>query len=185
MGYPQRLTRQNRLNRMTELKEKFVERHKHYVEATEEIFQLFPQTIQAIVEYSELTKEYEDGRLKFDDVSLVVDDGIEYLLIIAILRYSAGDTIVTPHGLLEVTEKTARQLFRNIRVVIPAALATTDNRDEVSAFLKKEAATDAEHVSEELHTALAEQQVASDFDLDQLTKEQRTSLILPQMRRVH
>lgn len=165
------------------LRELFEARDSEYAEATIKILEKIPGTIAAIVEISELEDEFAQGRLTWSEAVLVqeVEEEEEYVLLVGILRYEVGDEIETPVGQLIVTPEIAERFHqRIIRVGIPIRLVEEDDKAAIQEFLKKSAEEhkrEMEEIKREMQKKSAKATIA-DFDLDQLTEEQRESLML-------
>lgn len=165
------------------LRELFEVRDGEYAKATMKILETIPGTIAAIVEVSELEEEFAQGRLVWSEAVLVqeVEEEEEYVLLVGILRYEVGDEIETPVGKLTVTPDIAERFHqRIIRVGIPINLVENDDKVAIQEFLK-ESAEEHKRQTEEMKAEMQRRKtetIMTDFDLDQLTEEQRESLML-------
>jgi hypothetical protein len=167
---------------MTELKELFKNRDDVFQALTSQIMGLLTNVIEGANNFVH-HREESTGDITWEDVSFFEDEKL--VLLVGVLEYKPGDIVYVSEGSqIEVTENTASYFKRLLRLGIPYGLAINGTPQEVFEFLK--------HSAERVETEeLEEQEMFIDmselptppvdvpeFDLDDLTEEQREQLRL-------
>lgn len=185
----------------------FFERAETFGAKTVKILERMPGVLEAVSELLNEKQSFKgEGQFEWGEVSLVAADTDDALMIlVAILRFPPGSDIKLQTGeMVKVTPDTA-QYFppRVARVGIPLKMVDS-TKEEVIAYLKKSEAeqhAETEEMKKTLKDVLGittsseEEEVEvpakvikkqdglttdADFDLTQLTEEQRQQLILSQ-----
>lgn len=180
----------------------FFERAEKHAVATTNILNKMPGALQAIADLIEEKETFKKGGiLEWGEISLVAADTEDALIIlVGIIRFPPGAEVELSTGeKVKVTPETV-QYFppRIIRIGLPLNMAEA-TKDEIKTYLKKtveEQKADIEEMKNTLQEALDGQEdeasevpvktikkqepiaTAADFDLTQLTEEQRRQLQL-------
>lgn len=155
------------------------ERDNIYHEFTYSILeQLAPTVLVTAIEHLGLEDMAATGQVMWQDVAVT-----DYILtLVALVKYPPGSTYTTESGEeIEVTETMDQEYFtRVIRISIPLELAINGTIEEVRDFLEVTRA-EAQDRQEQYYSTLDNldegmSTEATDFDLDELTEEQRQKL---------
>lgn len=180
------------------LRRLFFERAEHFTRTTIGILERMPGVIEAIKEMIEEKETFKSGGiLEWTEVSIVgmtEDDSL--IVLVGNVTFPAGAIVELATGeKVAVTPDTA-QYFppRMIRIGVPVKLAES-SKEEIKAYIKKteaEQENDQKEFVKELEQALGVEEpvkvtrkqdtidTGEDFDLTQLTDEQRKQLELSQ-----
>lgn len=163
----------------------FKQREEEYLEKTVQIFESMPNVIEAIIKFLDIEKEHSEGRLVWEEVKLFDEVGEEgFVIMVGSIKYELGEKYELPTGeVIEVNESNIDYLQRWIRVGIPLNIAVEGSYEDVVEFLEANSESggsiDAASLNQQI---VSEQQSTLDqykdeeFDLDDLSDEQRESL---------
>ncbi len=183
------------------IRDLFTQRNEHFDSLTQKILDRMPGAIEGISELVEEKQIFDSaGVLEWNEVALTEDNGDEDPLIILIgsINFIPGDVVELESGdKITITAETV-QYFppRVIRIGIPLNIAES-SKDEIKKFIRaaeESQKQDMEEFEETLQEILAGNDgsniqvtkkqdtitTAADFDLTQLTEDQRKKLALGQ-----
>jgi len=122
---------------------------------------------------------YKHGTVVWEDVSLVKD----YIMLVGVLRYENGTTFMFKNEMIEITEANKEYWQRVMRVGVPLDIIESGTKEDIIQFLQS--VYDAElnevnelikEIEEEFYSSDDESKEEEEFDLDQLSEEQRKQL---------
>lgn len=189
-----KLKRKQKPNNVRDL---FIERAKSFAENTSKILISMEGAMSGIHEYMGFHTAFAQGAiLEWHEIALTgsVEDGL--IIMVGLLVYPPGSTVELRTGeKVEVSQNTTEYFKRLVRIGLPMKYAAA-SKEEVIAYLKdadqenqkeleaeKEAITESFGKKEETKPAAVKKQndtitSGDDFDLTQLTEEQRKNLFL-------
>lgn len=155
---------------MDELENLFIKREKEYEANTTEILLNIKTVTKAAKTFLEIyiNKDYITGDIQWKQVYLV--DG--YLLVFGIWRFDLGTTTIVDGEMLTITKELAEDFRRNIRVSLPAKMASSSHDDVVNFLRMINEESDGEENESFSDTDTTE------FNVDNLTDDQKASLLL-------
>ncbi len=181
----------------------FFQRAEKFNEKTAEILARIPQALEAFADIIEEQETFKTGGvLRWNEISLVAagsDDPL--MIIVGIVTFPVGAEVLLATGeKVKVTQDTV-QYFppRLIRIGLPVKMAES-SKEEIKAYIRqadeeqkkemeevKEAVKEALGIEEDAGTSVPVKVVkkkdsvttTDDFDLTQLTEEQRQNIVLP------
>lgn len=181
----------------------FFNRATHFTQSTIDVLARMPGAQAAVVELIEERETFKTGGvLEWTEISLVQADSEDALiLMVGVVRFPPGAEVELQTGEKVIVTKDTAQYFepRLVRIGIPLRLAES-SKDEVKTYLKqkeaemeKDTAEFMDNLKEALEgsppeddskeTAVSKDDTVTtdaDFDLTQLTDEQRKQLQLSQ-----
>lgn len=164
---------------MANLKDMFQERDDALDRMTAAILEKVPNLVEASTSFIR-NREGITGELNWRDISFFEDES--YIMLLGVLEYEVGDTVTLPNGLeFDITEQTVNHFKRILRMGFPYQLATEGSKDEIYEYLEE---TELQHnqASEDEMREVLQLPVSdvddTEFDLDDLTEEQREQLRL-------
>jgi len=141
---------------------------------------LAEDTLIGIREYLiSIDSSYEPGQFVWEDISLFEN---ELLMLIGYVSYEPGTSFQLDGEIIEITEDNKDYFDRILRIGIPLSIVKQNSKAVVIGFLTnlnnaiEDESLDAREEIEQVEDSLAKQPSKYDFDLDELTDEQRTSL---------
>lgn len=161
---------------MTDLKKRFERRSEILKEETQKILDEIPNVIAGAVRFLNLGAKIDESNMSWEEVALLDDQ--EYfeggtVLLVGVVSYEPGEKFTLPNGeSVDVDEANADYFRRVIRIGVPYALAMNGTVEDVVEFLFHSATELEEDLSQEQPM----QPEQTDFDLSELTDEQRHSL---------
>lgn len=164
---------------MSELKELFTQRDEAFKTSTDEILATLATAIEGITKFLDGRNEVRGGNLSFEDVMLF--SGMEeneegYVMLVGVISYAPGQTFTLPSGeVVAVTDFTADYFRRMLRIGIPYKLAVEGSMEDIVKFMEETAVQEQEMV-DAVDASLDEDR--SEFDLSELTDEQKEALML-------
>lgn len=166
----------------TKVKKLFENREKHFKDDTDAILDSMSTATAAIAKFIKKTDDVviEGGELTWEDVTYiggVEKDNEGYVIFIGVQSHQPGETFSLPNGqTVAITEETAEYFRRMIRVGLPFHLAVEGSAEEIVQFMEEAAKRDP-YDPYDLDMML-ESEPSTEFDLEELTDEQRESLML-------
>lgn len=170
----------------------FNTRDQTYRDETKEIFINIFHVLEGIIVFLGLEDDAKAKRLAWEDVKYVNDDSEEMggiVIVTGVISNEPGDMAKLANGeSIQVTEENMDYFDRVIRVGVPLDIVNAANADQILEFL--EATEDMEVDEDELEALLKERgefkpisegrtgSVENDFDLENLSDDQRNSLQL-------
>ncbi len=160
---------------MSNITDLFKQRDALFAKATDNILEAIPHVLDGIVRYLNLRDEIQSGNLSWEEAMLFPseDGGESFIMIVGVISYNPGEKFELPdHRIVEINENTADYFKRLIRIGIPVTMAENGTDEDIFEFLKK---------TEDAENAPAPEPMSSDptdFDLTELTDEQRKALEL-------
>lgn len=159
---------------MNKLKEIFARREQQYNHVSNELFSQIPNVLNGIIHFLNLHNELTNGDLTWEDIQLwsgEQDNDEGMIVVIGVITYRPGAKFKTAAGKVIQLDKATVELFkRMIKIGVPVDLATYGTFEEVVEFLQE--TTDKEnYVPSE-----PQQESKLNFNLDELTEDQRKSL---------
>ena len=154
---------------MTELKKLFERRDAAFKSITVDILDSLPNVLDACRRFV-TDHGHHNGTLSWEDISYLQEE--EVVLLVGIVQYNPGDIIEMPDGeKVKINEATAEYFKSMLRLGIPYKLATHGTTDDVYEWLTQH----VEHRDgpEEIQQKTVDE---TDFNLDDLTEEQRQQL---------
>lgn len=156
---------------MNKIERLFKQRDKTYQTHTDRILKSLSAVIDGVVQFLHLTKELAQGQLTWQNIQMQKD----VVMLIGIIEYPPGATFATSQGDQMVVSKENKDYFtRILRLGLPVDLVEKGNAEDVLKFLSSAEAEEKTEVVE-LPENLAGIQ---DFDLDDLTDEQKITLLV-------
>lgn len=170
------------------LLELFEERDEMFKEITDKIYEEIPHVVEGARKFL-LKQEGEEevGNLSWEDISIYPDgeDPFGFLMLVGVISYRIGDTYVTTAGeKIEVTLSNVDYFRRLLRIGIPFDLVESNSVEAVTTFLEQTATEDSQQATETAEQIIrtivdaASGESESEFDLDELTEEQRQKLAM-------
>lgn len=159
---------------MSDLKQMFEDRENAIREETNKILEQIPNVVQGAIEFLGFDPVISNKNLKWEEISLLGED--EYfedgtIFLVGVVAYEPGETFTLPSGeSVEVSEQTAEYFQRIVRIGVPYGLAVSGSKEDILEFLRRS--------TMELEEDLSEKENKTDFDLRELTEEQRRSLAM-------
>lgn len=145
------------------IEELFNERDEFYIKKTREIMLEMHAVLLAINKLVSL--QPNDGVVNWEEISLYND----VVLMIGVVEYNPGAKLKTFRGdVIDITEQNAKTLQRLIRIGVPVELVAEGDSEKIYHFL-----ADSVDFDDDITSSLASD---TDFDLEELTEEQRISL---------
>lgn len=162
---------------MAELKEMFTRKEEMYKKMVNIILETMPNVVEGARTYIRLT-EGPAGDITWEDVSYFEHE--QLIMLIGVIQYHPGDKVELVNGMeIEVTEQTSAYFRRLLRLGISYDLATSGSVDDVVDFLVQSSEQqDEEEPDENLVQVPVSDVDNTEFDLDDLTEEQREQLRL-------
>ena len=158
---------------MNNLERLFKQRDRTYQAHTDRILKSLSTVIDGVVQFLNLKEELAQGQLTWQNVQMQQ----EVVMLIGIIEYPPGAKFATSQGEQMVVSKENKDYFKRIlRLGLPTDLVEKGNTEDVMKFLSnvdKNAEEKVEYV--ELPKELAGIQ---DFNLDDLTDEQKNALLV-------
>lgn len=158
---------------MASIEKLFEKRVEQFKTNTAKIMESMSGTIDGVIEYLKLKEELAQGQLTWEGVQKDHD----IVMLTGIIKYPPGAQFATSEGeIMVVSEKTADYFTRILRMRLPIDLVDKNSKDDTMTFLhdlEKEAEQEMEYV--EIPSELG----AQDFNLDDLTEEQKRALLVP------
>jgi len=168
------------MSNLSDLEELLKERKDNYYASTYEIFELLaPSLLEGVVAFYDIASLANAGGVVWEDI--VMKNYVVYVT--GIVKPPIGHKVTTETGrVVEITENIRDRFSYKIAAGVPADIACNGSAEDVVQFLV-EAKKIADAEQEKHKQTLAElnqeaSKTSDDFDLDQLTEEQRTSLEL-------
>ena len=158
---------------MEELKKVFEARDSAFEKKTHEIFELIHTSLVCVTEFlNDVDPIFNAGEITWEDANLVDD----LVVIVGMLDYTPGTTVEVDGNLISVTEENLDYFQRVVHMSLPFDLVASSNEEDITRFLYElHNKGNTSDFSEPLEDNI---NVAADFDLTKLTKEQRQSLML-------
>ncbi len=155
---------------MSDLEEIFQDRQEMYDDYTNALFEVLSENVLA-ASYEVLKLNPENTM--WQEVQLV--DNV--VLLVCIVIYHSGDTVVLEHGeSLVLTDETAKEYQRIIRIGVPVQLAVTGTQEDVVKFLQESGNSPHRHAAS---TTVGDTVATIDgFSKEGLTEEQIKQLAL-------
>lgn len=171
------------------------QRDKLYTDQTNAIFERIVTSLDGIRDYLiHADPSYTPGTFSWEELS-VFD---ELLVLNGIVRYDVGSQFILDGDTIEITEDNKEYFNRVLRIVVPLVVINQYNADATfNFFATLHAAAEEEQAIEEERAAIAmankdqtiliEDKSLSDleFDLDDLTEEQRKSFMIGNLGKVN
>lgn len=162
---------------MVEVKDLFEQRAETFNELTQQILESLPNVLEGCRIF--VSKNGANpGLLEWEDVSFYDEHNI--IMLVASLTYSPGDVIKLPEGeVIELTNDNVENFKSTLQLGIPYELAKKGTPDDVFTFLT---ATIEQEEAEQLGgaersiTVSDETPTQAEFDLEELTEEQKEAL---------
>ncbi len=176
---------------MVDIKTTIAQRDKLFNDQTHIIFDRISHTLDGIQDFLVHTDpSYELGIFYWEDVSTFE----ELLMLVGIVKYKAGDTVILDGEMIKVTDENCKYYDRILRIGIPLSVVKEQKSEAVYDFLSQ------------LHTAINEEPQLTEptgqdttttnnhntetynndeyqFDLDTLSDEQKEKLYGLDLRR--
>ncbi len=158
---------------MNKLEQLFQTRDKQYKSNTDRILKSLDSVITGVVQFLGMKEELAQGQLTWQNIQMQQD----VVMLIGIIEYPPGSKFATTQGETMVVSKENKDYFKRIlRLGLPLDLVAKGSAEDVVEFLSgvdKNAEEQVEYV--ELPAELAGIQ---DFNLDDLTAEQKKALLI-------
>lgn len=175
------------------LKQLFEARDEQYKTETNKILKKLANVTTGIEKFFQSIDNSEVGTIIWEDVSLLRMNEITndqsnddiFIMMVGSLCYENGATITLPNGdEVTITEETKTYFRKSVRVGIPYDLAVTATVETIIDFIENtieemefdEDGTEIEFDSSERN--ILEHESSEQFNFDDLTKEQKQSLIM-------
>lgn len=159
---------------MTELKELFKEREEAVNRLSDQIFDSIPNVIDGCVQFIK-EKGADEDQLEWEGVHY--DEDRDVVLLLGNVTYKPGDTVKLPNGEeMVVNDNTAPYFQAMLRLAIPYKIVVEGTIEDVYEFLKSTVEYEEEEHVEVQRGDLESIGSASEFDLDELTEEQKKQL---------
>lgn len=159
---------------MEDLEALFKVRDEQYFEETRKIFELITTSVTCATEYlSDMDERVAQGILKWEDVSVIED----MLVIIGSVDYELGTTITLDGKEYNIHADNIDEFQSVAHMSIPLDIVIDDNEEEIRNYLY-DMGQDSD--IEDYTSVLSPpgETVESEFDLSELTDEQRQALKL-------
>jgi len=155
------------------------ERNEIYTAMTKDIFLSVIRTLcDGIIEYMGSIGEIDNkSQVSWEDIVWFPEEG-DFCVVFATVKYQPGSTIMINEKMTTLSEEDAQTYQRMIRVGIPTTIAA-GSKEKIIEFLKSQR---VRHEQEDFDanppTDKNELPAAAEFDLEQLSDEQRDALAL-------
>jgi len=158
---------------MGTLKELFEERDEAFKQQTFKIFELIHTTLVCVTEYlNSIDPVFAAGQVAWEDANLM--DGM--VLIVGIVDYTPGTQIEIEGETITITESNLDYFQRVVHMSLPFELVESSNEANIIEFLKM---IHEKQKAESFSTPINDTPPPDDdFDLSQLTEEQRQAYML-------
>ncbi len=174
--------------------ELFAAREEAFDKATDKIFAALDGVFAALREHMEIEEiEKIGGVLEWEDIMLVEDDKQPFLVIVGVISHPPGTEFEMPDGTkVQLTKETAPYFRRLVRAGVPISIVDKSKQEIIDYLIQIEAeqkqhweeeskkilAEDGKSLSELLEEHTNSKKQETEFDLSQLTDEQRKALEL-------
>ncbi len=149
---------------MENLKTLYNVRDEIFSDKTYEIFKKIDNTLACLTLYlTDIDEAVAQGVIAWEDTSLIDD----LVVVIGTVQYDMGDIITIAGVEIEVTPNNVLEIERVIHMSIPYDLVIEDDKDNIMEFL---------YTVEAANEFNIDGAPANDFDLSELSDEQRKSL---------
>ena len=151
------------------LKELFDERDRVTTELTTKIIDAMPNVLEGARQFI-VSHDGAPGHLSWEGISLFNEEG-GFVLLVGAVSYDPGDEIKLPNGKSVVVSQDTTDYFRRlIRIGIPMNIAETGTVSDVFKFIQE--STKFQEFEEDPMEVIEN----AEFDLEELTEEQRAAL---------
>jgi hypothetical protein len=158
---------------MEDLKLLFKKRDEHHSKETLKIFKQINTTLGCVSSYLyETDPSISQGIMSWEDLSLVDD----LVILVGMVTYEVGTEINLGGLIITVDEENLEDLQSFIHMSVPLALVEEDDEDKLMDYLFSQDNEGAGEVSSLGNIEPAKQDL--EFDLSELTEEQRQALKL-------
>lgn len=169
------------------IKELLKERDDEFNAKTAEIIGVIPHVVEGLYEFVK-AKDGPDVEVNVRDVELFEapapgesstgEEREDIVLLMGVIDYTLGSTLKLPSGVsVVVNEETQEYLRRILRVGFPYPQIVEWDKDEIVNYLNETEVNNGEEDPMKLQDH-APSTVDQDFNLDDLTEEQRKSLMM-------
>lgn len=149
------------------------ERDIKFKDLTMEIFQIMDLSIECVEEFlGGNDPMFDIGYFSWNDVFL--EEGL--VTILGIVSFDDGTVVETDEGTVNITSDNIEYFERVVRMVLPYELVASGNKEEIMDFLQQLQTSGKGDDFNDIIKNAPEPQV--DFDLSDLSEEQRESLLL-------
>lgn len=155
------------------LRELFLERDSDFSDKTNQIIGMIPNVMIGIINAFKLQNENLSNKIVWEEFNLTDhEDGITYVVVMGSITYDPGDSFVLVSG---ETRTVKDQYKRWVHIGIPYEMAIEGTSSDIESYLISNMANSKET---QIPPPQIEQSRRTDFDLDELSEEQRRALWL-------
>jgi hypothetical protein len=178
-------------SKQSQLKSLFEERKSVFHAITNDILtHLQPNILAGISAYFRLHNELDEPRrIAWDDVGYVEQH--DMLILLGSITYDIGSTVVDEYGeTVTITEELAPYFNRVVRVGLPLKFVEATDEEVLSFLLQRDNQTEKEQqaavdfLREIIGEGNDESSSDTEFDLDQLTEDQKARLVPTKINKV-
>lgn len=164
---------------MEDLKTLFKTRDKRYNKASKKIFKLINTMVVCVTNHlSDMNGSIFQGNISWEEASFMDD----MVIIIGMLSYDPGDVIDVNGVEINVTEDNVHELQQMLHMAVPIDLAEEGDSKKIAAYLQT---ITAQHKVDVDLVELPHHPHDNDFDLSELSEEQRENLRLSTLKSGH
>jgi len=158
---------------MSDIKKLFEQRQEAFNNLSREILEKLPNVLEASRQFV-VDSGSTHARLQWQDISYFEEQ--DFIIILGTLEYSPGETVLLPGGeSVTVTEDQAEYFKSVLRLGVPYRLAEHGTTQEIYEFLKT-----ASEMEEDPTETIESVRDNTEFDLEELTDDQRKALEMAQ-----
>lgn len=167
---------------MSKLKELFEAREEAVKAGTDAIFEALSNVMTGAEQYLNVSDQLSGGTLEWENASFLPaledeDDPIGYIIMSGMISHEPGQSFTLASGkVIEITETIAPYFRRMIRIGFPHKIATEGSIDEIVHFMQNVEKSLPQPAIDDLDMMVTSS--VADFDLDELSEEQRAALVL-------
>lgn len=152
----------------------FKERDEAVKKASSAIFDQISDALSGVNEYLQtIDDSVSNGELSWEDIQMVDENTV---MLVGMISFPPGTKFQVEEGnTIEITEANQMYFQKVFKVGLPMEIALDDSKDNVINFLKGTQKFVADSKDEPV--IVKDEQPEAEFDLDQLTEQQRLALI--------
>lgn len=164
---------------MEDLKPLYKKRDERYNKENQKLLEMIDVTLAATIAYFEkINPTIMDGAISWEDTSLMDD----MIVIMGMLSYELGKILDIGGVRIEVTEENLEQLQHMVHMAIPIELVEAADAEKITEYLQSmEAEGEIDIDAIEISAPTPEHE----FDLSELSEEQRENLKLMSIKTGH
>ena len=164
---------------MEDLKTLYEKRDKRYTKESKKIFKLINTMMECVTNHlSDMDESIFQGNISWEETSLMDD----MVIIIGMLSYDLGDVIDVGGIEINVTEDNIHELQQMLHMAVPIKLVEEGDSKKITAYLQT--ITSQHNVDVDV-VELPHSGLDNEFDLSELSEEQRENLRLSTLKSGH